>query len=231
MIITYWSDYACPFCFIGEAKLKKAMANLNIDPNTVKWEMKAYQLDPTAPLKAEKPNLQKSMERYKMSEEEALERMKPMLMMAEEEGLKFNYATALNTNTMDAHRLTKYAQQEEPRKKAEALIEQLYEDYFTNNLELADHEVLKQAAQKAGLNMERVEQVLSSEEYKDLVLQEENEAAVSGIHGVPFFVIGRYGISGAQPVELFQEVLETVQKEESQKTFVAGQTCGPDGCD
>ena len=136
--------------------------------------------------------------------------------MAAAAGLEFNYATALNTNTLDAHRLTKYAQREEPEKAA-GLIEALYENYFVRNTELADHDVLKAAAAEAGLNMERVEQVLASDEYLHKVRGEIQEAAEMGIHGVPFFIIGQYGVSGAQPAEFMQEVLETVLKEEMQQ--------------
>lgn len=47
MKITYWSDYACPYCYIGEARLKKAIAEIP-ELKDIETEMKAFQLDPTA---------------------------------------------------------------------------------------------------------------------------------------------------------------------------------------
>ena len=47
MKITYWSDYACPYCYIGEARLKKVLASAP-ELRDVEVEMKSFQLDPTA---------------------------------------------------------------------------------------------------------------------------------------------------------------------------------------
>ena len=47
MKITYWSDYACPYCYIGETYLKQAIADLGIG-DQVEVEMKAFELDPDA---------------------------------------------------------------------------------------------------------------------------------------------------------------------------------------
>ena len=49
MKITYWSDYACPYCYIGEARMKKALEEIAENENVnVEIEMKAFQLDPSA---------------------------------------------------------------------------------------------------------------------------------------------------------------------------------------
>ena len=45
MKVTYWSDYACPFCYIGETSLKQAIANLKME-HDIQLEMKAFELDP-----------------------------------------------------------------------------------------------------------------------------------------------------------------------------------------
>lgn len=60
MQIIYWSDYACPFCYIGEGFLKQAIAKLDTNEK-FEFVMKAFQLDPGAPLKAEKPNIERTM--------------------------------------------------------------------------------------------------------------------------------------------------------------------------
>lgn len=229
MKITYWSDYACPFCFIGDAKLKKAIANLQLD-EPIEWEMKAFQLDLGAPLDTNITNLEVAQERYHVDESQARERMAGMIAMAEEEGLDFRYETAYNTNTFDAHRLTKYAQQEEPE-KSEELIQKLYKAYFTENLMLADHEVLKEVANEVGLKEDRVNEVLDSDGYADVVREEEYEASSLGVREVPFYIIGKYGVSGAQPVEYFEEVLKVAQSEAKLDALSQGQACGIDGCD
>ena len=51
------------------------------------------------------------------------------------------------------------------------------------------------------------------------------EAAKYGIHAVPFFIVGQYGISGAQSVEVMKRALTTVLDETSQ-----GMSCDINGC-
>ncbi|MBP3844973.1 MAG: DsbA family protein [Prevotella sp.] len=46
MKIVYWSDYACPYCYIGETRLKKAIKELGLE-NEVEIETRAFELDPT----------------------------------------------------------------------------------------------------------------------------------------------------------------------------------------
>lgn len=52
MKITYWSDYACPYCYIGETRLEKAIEELakenTINKEDIEVEMKAFELDPNA---------------------------------------------------------------------------------------------------------------------------------------------------------------------------------------
>ncbi len=226
MKVTYWSDYACPFCYIGESRLKRVAAEMGIED--IELEMKAYELHPEAGKHAEKDNADQMAERMHTSRSEAMARLAGLIQMGRDEGLDFNYATAYNTNTRDAHRLTKLAQAKSPE-TADRLIELLYEAYFSRNLQLADHAVLLEAAKDAGLNADEAKEVLESGRYLDEVLADEKEARYYGIQGVPFFIIGKYGVSGAQPADYFRAVFEQVQKEALEA--MQGAVCGPDGCD
>ena len=71
--------------------------------------------------------------------------------------------------------------------------------------------------------------MLSSDQYRDEVLLDEREAARYGIHAVPFFIVGQYGISGAQSVEgMKATILKAL--EEAEPVTVQGASCGPEGC-
>ena len=131
MKVVYWSDYSCPFCYIGEARLKKAAeeAGVNIVP-----EMKAFQLDPTAGLHAEGDTVTRFAKKYGLSMESAAHRIDMISEMGRGEGIDFRYATTLFTNTMDAHRLTKFAFYKGGPVLAEQIAEKLYAAYFTDNL-------------------------------------------------------------------------------------------------
>jgi predicted DsbA family dithiol-disulfide isomerase len=93
--------------------------------------------------------------------------------------------------------------------------------------------VLRKAAVEAGLDPARVDEVLASDQYADAVEADIREAASLGATGVPFYVIDRkYGVSGAQPGEVFTQVLERAWAESHPQLDLVGgaDACGPDGC-
>lgn len=234
MKITYWSDYACPYCYIGEARLKKAISQVQQMPEysgmDVEIEMKAFQLDPTAGEHAAGDTQTRFAHKYGISMEEAGETIEHISAMGREEGLDFKYATTLFTNTMDAHRLTKLAQSKNDPALYEKLEEALYKAYFTDNKELSDKGLLQDIGEKCGLDTGEVKAVLDSDKYRNEVLLDEREAARYGIHAVPFFVIGQNGISGAQSVDGMKAAIMKTLDETAGKTVSQGMACGPEGC-
>ena len=146
------------------------------------------------------------------------------------EGLDFKYATTLFTNTMDAHRLTKLAQSKEDPELADKVTESLFRAYFSENQELADKDLLQKIGEDCGLDVAEVKEVLDSDKYQDEVILDEREASRYGIHAVPFFVVGQYGISGAQSVEDMKATIVKVLEEQKDVQPEQGIACGPDGC-
>ena len=232
MKITYWSDYACPYCYIGKARLKKAISEVKAVPEyrgtEFEVEMKAFQLDPTAGEHATGDTQTRFANKYGISMEEAGETIEHISQMGRDEGLDFKYATTLFTNTMDAHRLTKLAQSKDSE-ISEKVVEALYKAYFTENKELADKELLRKIGVDCGLDEVDVEEVLSSEKFRDEVILDEREASRYGIHAVPFFVIGKNGVSGAQSVNgMKAAIINALGNNKADKA--AGISCGPEGC-
>ena len=226
MEITYWSDYACPYCYIGETRLKKALSQLGIE-SEAKVEMRAFELNPEAPLEVTGPTLDRFAAKYGLTPVQAQERIDGISAMGRAEGLDFNYATTLNTNMLDAHRLTKLAHE-----LGNTTFEELcYEAYFAKNEVMADHDVLRRLAFEAGLPEADVERVLESNEYETEVRADEHAAYAMGVHAVPFFVIdGKYAISGCYPTDEMRAVLEKALPAAPELEVFEGQSCGPDGC-
>ena len=131
---------------------------------------------------------------------------------------------------MDAHRLTKLAQSKNEPELADRVIEALFKAYFSDNKELADKELLQKIGEDCGLDAAEVKEVLDSDKYMDEVILDEREASRYGIHAVPFFVVGKYGISGAQSVEGMKAAIMKVLEEQKDVQPEQGMACGPDGC-
>ena len=230
MNITYWSDYACPYCYIGEARMKKALASVP-QLADVKLEMKSFQLDPTAGEHATGDTQTRFAKKYHITYEAAGRQIERISRMGVNEGIDFRYATTLFTNTMDAHRLTKLAQSKDDNAIAERVTDALFDAYFTKNQELADLELLQQIGEECGLDGNEVREVLASDLFQDEVWRDEREAAKNGIHAVPFFVInGKYTISGAPNTEELTEALRKIAEEEELTKVSTGMQCGADGC-
>ena len=208
MKVVYWSDFVCPFCYIGVTRLKKAAIELNA---TLDLELKAFQLDPNADNHTTEDTLTRFADKYNLSKEVASEQIESISELGRREGLDFKYATTLFTNTMDAHRLNKLAKL---HNVADIFTEKLYKAYFTDNLELADHTLLKNLALECGLDSNDIDRVLNSDEFKNEVLTDEFEAYRKGIDAVPYFVIGDgYAITGAESVGNIARVMRLAQQQ------------------
>ena len=153
--------------------------------------------------------------------------------VAAEEGLVYRLHQAQRANTVDAHRLLHLALEQGGSVLQGALKEALLAAYFTEARNVADHAELRAVAVGAGVDPARVDAVLASEEYREEVYADIEQAQAYGATGVPFFVVDKkYGVSGAQPADTFRQVLDRAWADAHPTLEVvgAGDACGPDGC-
>lgn len=233
MKIELWSDFACPFCYIGKKRFEQA---LDAFPHKDKVEViyKAYQLNPNAPKVMKASPAESFAKGHRMSVEQAKQRFDMFKTQAKTVGLTYNYDNIKMTNSFDAHRLAKWANQ---FGKEDELSNRLMKAYFTDGLNIASIDTLVKLAEEIGLNPGEAKKVLKTKDYGDQVREEIKEGQQIGVQGVPFFVLNRkYGISGAQPVEYFTQVLEKLWEEEKPKFETIdgasnGATCNDETCE
>ncbi|MDR7240118.1 DsbA family oxidoreductase [Neobacillus drentensis] len=213
MKIEVWSDYVCPFCYIGKRRLELA---LNQFPHSdqVEVEFKSFELDPNSPKNIGQNIHEVLAGKYGMSIEKAKEANQGVGQQAATVGLTFNFDEMKPTNTFDAHRLAKFAKSQG---KESIVSEKLLQAYFTDSKHLGEFETLADIAEAAGLNRQEVLNVLNDKNaYASDVRNDESLAQQYGVRGVPYFVINqKYAISGAQPTETFMGALQKVWEEES----------------
>ena len=204
MKVKIWSDTACPFCHIGKRHFENALEQFSNKDN-VEIEWKSFQLDPNAQVNQNVKAVEMLAKKYGMPVEEARQMNKRMETMATHAGLNFDLENIVLTNTTDAQRLIHLAKKHNLQDQAE---ERLFVAYLSEGKHIGDHQVLIQLAAEIGLDKEEVKATLESDRYLKEVKEEMLEGQQLGINGVPFFVIDdKYGVSGAQPVENFVEVL------------------------
>ncbi|AKS38157.1 DSBA oxidoreductase [Anoxybacillus gonensis] len=232
MKIEVWSDFVCPFCYIGKRRLEQTLEPFPHREN-VEVVFRSFELDPNAKKETPFSIHEIIAQKYGMSVEEAKRANADIGKQAEAIGLTFRFETMKPTNTFDAHRLAQYAKE---KGKLHEVVERLFYAYFTESKRISDRDVLLELAEAAGLGRKEAESVLDGEHYAEQVRKEEAMAAQLGIRGVPFFVLnGKYAISGAQPVEVFRQALEKVWMEEQQSSSLPslaeeGKTCTDGNC-
>ncbi|OCX60771.1 disulfide bond formation protein DsbA [Lysinibacillus sp. AR18-8] len=211
MKIEIWSDYVCPFCYIGKKQLEKAIEDTGYS-GQVELVYKSYQLDPTTPIDSHSTVYESLAKKYGMSLEKAKEMTVGVTERAKEVGLNYDFSNLMEENTLKAHRLVKWAEQQGD---VTALVESLLNSHFIEGKRIGQDDVLLEIAEKVGLEREEVAKVLADDGYKNEVEADIQEGLQLGVRGVPFFVLNRkYGISGAQPQEVFEDTLRKVAEEE-----------------
>jgi predicted DsbA family dithiol-disulfide isomerase len=226
--VDVWSDIACPWCYVGKRRLESALAKFeHRDDVEVVW--RAFELDPSA-VRTEGSYAVRLARKYGSTVEVAEGRLRAMAETGAKDGIEFRFDRARSGNTFNAHRLLHLAGD---RGVQDAMKERVMHAYMTEGEDITDPETLVRLASDAGLDAEEARGVLSSDTYTTDVRSDESEARQLGINGVPFFVIGRYGVSGAQPAETLLEVLTKAWSETpevSQDAIADGAACGVDEC-
>ena len=217
MKIEVWSDFMCPFCYIGKRRLEIALNKFEYK-DEVELIFKSFELDPTFKKKVDENIHELIAKKYGISVEQAKTSNDQIVAQAKDIGLNYNFDDLIPTNTFDAHRLSHYAKTEG---KMNELSERILKAYFIDGLNISDHGVLASLASEVGLDSDKSLEILKSDQYGSEVRKDEERAAQLRISGVPYFVFNnKYAVSGAQPPELFLDVLKKVKKEELSSSLI-----------
>ena len=235
MRIEIWSDVVCPWCYIGKRHLEQALADF-AHRDDVEVEYRSFELDPSAPQVPVETTVESLAKKFGTDVAGARELMTRADGAAAAAGLHFQHADTPHARTVDAHRLLHLAKDAgRPVELQAPLKEALLAAYFARGESMGDHAVLRRVAVASGLDAARVDEVLASDEYADAVRADIAQARAYGARGVPFYVVDRtYAVSGAQPTEVFAQLLERAWAESHPPLEVVGgataDACGPDGC-
>ena len=235
--VAIWSDIACPWCYIGKRRFEKALAAFeHRDEVRVKW--RSYQLDPTLPEHDHRSEVDYLVATKGMARASVEQMIGHVAEQAAGEGLTYDFDNLVVANSRRAHRLlqaAKAADAVDEGSRTDALKEALLSAHFEGGENIGDVDVLTRLAAEAGLDQSEARDAVDSAEFDSAVDRDIQEAAMIGVRGVPFFVFeNKYGVSGAQPPEVFLQALQTVWQERTPGLITldgnAGEACGPDGC-
>jgi predicted DsbA family dithiol-disulfide isomerase len=205
-VIDVISDAICPWCWIGQAHLRTALAELEADGLRFALRWRPFQLNPDMP--------EEGVERdaYRARKFGSLARSRELDAEVAEAGrvagLTFRHDLMRRTpNTVAAHRVIRAA---EAAGVQDAVVEALFRAYFAEGRDIGDHAVLAEVAGAAGMDAGAVAAMLAGGEGQDAVLAEDAAARRGGISGVPSFLMDRHLLfSGAMPGPRMAEAFRT----------------------
>ncbi|RUU88690.1 DsbA family protein [Mesorhizobium sp. M7A.F.Ca.MR.176.00.0.0] len=201
------SDVVCPWCFIGQKRLDRAIAAVSDVDVHVRW--RPFQLDPTIPPEG------KDRREYMLAKFGSDERIREIHTriepLGEAEDISFAFdAIKVAPNTLDAHRLIRWA-----GAAGEAiqnrLVRRLFQLNFEEGANIGDHAVLVEAAREAGMDASVVATLLPTEADVEAVRTEIATASRMGISGVPCFLLeDKYAVMGAQDADTLADAIRQV---------------------
>jgi len=230
MKVDIWSDTRCPFCYIGKKNFEKALQDFpHQDQVEVRWH--SFQLDPNLKTDVSKNHYEYISEVKGIPMSQMMQMHDNLIQIGKKAGIDFNFDEVKVSNSFRSQMLIQMAK---AQGKADEMEEIVFKAYFIDGKNVDDTEVLAELGQKVGLRRDEVLEALESQVLKTIVNNDIAAANAMGIRGVPFFIINeKYGVSGAQPVDLFSEVLEKSWNENagnssSVQAIQEGDSCGID---
>jgi len=202
------SDVACPWCYIGKKHLEKALERFDNQPVEITWH--PYQLDPTIPSDGV------SRDEYFANKFGNINQVEQIFQrvtgVGEKAGIAFNFDKMPKViNTFPLHKMLYVARAEGTQFDLE---ERFFKAYFTDGVDFSDIDQLIVFLENIGWNREKTESILANDEISFQVSQEIKHFQGLGVTGVPFFILNnKYGISGAQPISVFLDTLNSTAAE------------------
>ncbi|HLR54465.1 MAG TPA: DsbA family oxidoreductase [Pseudogracilibacillus sp.] len=199
MKIEVWSDFTCPYCYIGKRRLDLAIEKFG-KKNEIEIEYKSFELDFVTGSRTS--NQTTESEPYKMNQGQINE----IISEGHRLGIPLQLDNLIHTNTFDAHRLVKCASK---YNKAHEIVEKLFETHLVRHYNLAERSVLLSIATDAGLDKAEIEELLCLNKYGKNVKLDEEMATDIGVNKVPFYIFDEiHAISGLLTTDSFLDVLQ-----------------------
>jgi len=198
--ITVYSDYVCPFCFLGRRSLDRYRERRD-DPLTVEWhpfDLRADRRAPDGTLQSEADDGKDDA--YYERARENVERL------SEEYDVDMARTLIRDVDSRNAQLVSLHVQSTHPE-SWEAFDRAVFDALWQAERDVGDPDVLVDLATDAGLDAAVVETALADDELERQLDERFEAARARGIRGVPTFVTETDAVSGAIPPDRFSRLL------------------------
>ena len=205
--VVVYSDYVCPFCYIGYHRIEKLKEQYGLD---IEW--KPFELHPETPKEGY------PIEKLPFPKEAFEMFIANVKKLADEDGLIIK-SGGIMSNSRLALYISEYA-------RKNGLFDQFHEiimkKYWIEGKDIGDLSLLLDLAESIGLNRDEILRFIETDEPAKILKASMAELQSYMINGVPTFIIGDSKIViGAQPYEYFERVINIVLKEKAMASETA----------
>ncbi len=135
-------------------------------------------------------------------------------LMAQAAGLPM-VTSAWTPNPRLAHEATEYAREQGLVNEFHRVV---FRKYYGEGQDIGKWDVLRAAAQEAGLDPDAMQRQVQTGKYTPVVEEHLAEAQLLGITGVPTYVLNdTYAIVGAQPYTVFEQAIARLHSESAEE--------------
>nr|WP_254452471.1 DsbA family oxidoreductase [Roseicella sp. DB1501] len=196
-------DLVCPWCCLGIRRLQRMLRSRPDVAAELVW--RPFLLNPD--LAPQGVPRQEYLVRKFGGEERARRLHGTIAELGRAEGLEFRFDRIRRVpHSLDAHRLVRWSGR---FGMADAMVDILFEAYFTEGADIGDAAVLAGIAGRLGLDTPAARRFLATAAEVEAVHSDNLRAHRLGINGVPCFVVaGRHAIAGAQEPEVLERLLD-----------------------
>ena len=190
--IVVFSDYICPFCYIGFYRVEQLRNNFDID-----FEWRPFEIHPETPKEGtELKNLP--------FPNEYLEMMKANIQkLADDVGISLSLNDKLPKSRLALY-FSEYARK---KGKFDEFHKLVFDAYWKDGRDIGDQDFLLSIAGSIGFRKEEILEYIDSDEPFEELKKSLRDLRKYGINGVPTFIIGDRIVVGAQPYEVFEKVI------------------------
>ena len=194
-----FSDYVCPWCYLGLNRLKRLEQDYAIIVRYVH-----FPLHPETP--AEGRTLQ---ELFRCGPEEIIAKNTRMKGLMEAEGLPYGE----RSHTYKSRLAQEVGTWAVTRPGGSAIHDKFFEAYFVDCRNVGDVEVIVDVVKSVGLDEQEARAVLAERRFREAVDADWEKSQNYGVTGVPTFVGNGQGLVGAQPYEALQRLMAGIGAE------------------
>jgi predicted DsbA family dithiol-disulfide isomerase len=230
MRVDVWSDVVCPWCWLGKARLEKAVASLD-QADEIEVVFRSFELDPRTPRDLDIPTDEMLAKKFGVARPQIDAMHERLRSLGRADGIDFHFGRARTSNTFEAHQLLQLARSQG---KQRTMGDRLFRANFAEGVRVGSRPELVRLGTEVGLDGAEVQAALEEERFAPAVREDEAQARAFGITGVPFFLLdGKLAVPGAQSVDVLRQALEQAWDQRAAGSAAGeggGGACGDDGC-